>query len=138
MNGISALGAAIGTMATGNVYSQITTAQEVLFLIGANFGLAEAWSKQLVTDQEKDFADNLLIATDPRYAAVSAKDYAQYTMDSSAMDQATGYQNNIMQKEKTAIRTLGTGMDQVYSLAQAPTQMQKATSHAILSFASTN
>ena len=138
MNAISALGAAMDSMAMGNVYSQMTTAEEVLFLIGANFPLAEAWSTQLVKDQEKDFTDNLLIATDPRYAAVAAADYAQYTMDSSAMQQATGYQNNIMQTEKTQVRTLGNGMDQVYNLAQSPEQLLKATSHAILSFAPTN
>lgn len=138
MSGIEQLGEAFEMMAESNIDNQTTVAKEVFFLIGAAFPKAEAWSEKLAEDQAIDFRDNLLIAQDPRYAAQAAADYAQYTMDSSAMDLDTSNQNRVMQCEKTEIRTLGNGMDQVYNLAQSPMQQQKSLSHIILSFASMN
>jgi hypothetical protein len=138
MSGVDAVGAAEAQMADGTIDSETTTASGIFILIGCAVPLNEDWSKQLAYDQAIDFKDNLLIATDARYAAVAAADYAQYTMDSSAMDRETGYQNTIMQNEKTEARTLGNAMDNVYKLAEPVTQEQKATSHAILSFASMN
>ncbi len=122
-------------MAEGNSDSQLSVAQVVFFLIGAALPLSEGWSEQLTKDQEVCFKDNLLIASDPRYAAVAAADYATYTADSSAMQQETGNLNNVLQNEKTQVTTLGNALDQVYNLEEPMVQLQQWLTHGISSFA---
>jgi hypothetical protein len=136
MNGVEALGKAMDTMAAGNNDSEITVANEVFFLIGAAMPLAMAWSYKLAEDQGRDFTDSMDIPHDPSKAAQAAADYAKYTADSSQMNEETGYQNNILQNQKTQVRTLGTALDAVYNLAEAPAQELESLGRILLTFAS--
>lgn len=138
MNGMEAIGEAMGAMATGNNDSEVTVAGEVFFLIQAAMANSIDWSNTLANDQQKDFNDSMRIPKDPNYAAKAAADYAQYTSDSSAMNQETGYQSNILQSQKTQVRTLGVAMDAVYNLAEAPAQQTEMLNRLLLTFASMN
>jgi hypothetical protein len=128
------VGEAVGTITNVNIDSQTSTAMEALFLMGGAFPLSEAWSKQLTEDQEKDFRDNLMIATDSAMAAQAAADYEQYTMDSNQMDMETGNQNNLLQKEKSQVRSLGNSMDQIYNLEEPIGELGRGIVSAILRF----
>jgi hypothetical protein len=138
MNGIIEIGAAMAALAGGNSDSEITVAQDVFFLIGSAVSQAMAWSDQLTKDQQKDFQANMLTAKNPRYAAAAAADYARYTIDSNEMNKDTGYQNTILQNQKTELRTLGTSMEAVYNVAQSPQQEQQILNRLLLTFASMN
>ncbi len=138
MNGINEVGVAMAAMATGNSDSQITAAQSVMFNIIAHLNLTKSLSGLLVADQEQNFRDDLLIATDPKMAAKAAADYMKYTMDSSSMDRQTSYQTNILHSQETELRMLGSGMSQVYGFAESAMQQQGVQNHRLLGFAGMN
>lgn len=122
-------------MATVNVDTQMTTAYWLIHLVNCSLPLTESYSQLLSKDQYKYFVDSLSVnPDDPGMAAIAAADYAKYTMDSSIMDSQTGYQNTMVQDEKTQVRTLGNSMDQIYTLEEPMEQILKQTVHEILGF----
>ncbi len=132
INGNIALGAAVGEMADVTMGSQMSASVEILTLIGCSAPLSIDWSKQWAEDAKQYYIDSLSIIEDPKYSAVAAADYAKYQIDLQKGQNEMGSQDNLLQNNKSVLKTLGNAMDQVYNIMQVPIQQQKALSKELL------
>lgn len=127
-----ALGEAISTMSEVNSASEMTKSYEIVVMITATSQCSMDWSKEWNQAAYKYYVDSLQAVKDQSYSAIAAADYSQYQQDLQEGQTDLGNQDNILQSNKSVLKALGNAMDQVYSLMQAPIQLEKATSNAIL------
>ncbi len=135
MNGILAVAEGVGTMATVNADTQFTTALWLIYIVSCNLPLTVAWIQQLEKDQWQYFVDSLSVSNDnPQEAAGAAADYAKYTEDSASMSNETGYQNSMVQNEKSQVQAEGNCLEQVYSMEMPLNQLLQQTTGLISNF----
>jgi hypothetical protein len=132
VNGTQALGEAIANMSDVNMASEMSKALEIVSMITVTSQCSIDWSKDWSEKAYQYFVDSLSVVEDPSYTAKAAADYSFYQEDMQLGQTGLGMQDNILQSNKTVLKTLGNAMDQVYSVMQGPMEAQKAVNRIIL------
>lgn len=132
MNGTEAIGQAVSQMSDVNMDSEMTKSFEIVAMITVTSQCSMDWSTEWNKAAYKYYVDSLKAVQDQSYSATAAADYSQYQQELQEGQTDLGSQDNILQSNKTVLKSLGNAMDQVYSVMQGPIQFQKATNKAIL------
>lgn len=131
-NGNIALAQGVAQMSDVTQSAMLDKSVEILTLIGSSAPLSLSWSKQWTLDSRQYYIDSLKVITKASYSAKAAADYAKYQEDIQEGQLEMSGQNNLLQDNKSVLKTLGNAMDQVYSIMQGPVQQEKALNKEIL------
>ncbi|MBX7066681.1 MAG: hypothetical protein K1X28_05570 [Parachlamydiales bacterium] len=132
MNGTEALGEAVSSLSDVTMSSEMTKAGGIVTMIQGVSLLSVA-----ITSWWNYLSQQYAIAmfssvTDPSYSAKAAAAYSAYSQAQQEGQFEMSQQDNVLSLDKGVLKQLGNAMDQTYSLMQAPMQLAKATSKAIL------
>ncbi|MBX7066676.1 MAG: hypothetical protein K1X28_05545 [Parachlamydiales bacterium] len=132
MNGTEAIGEAVSSLSDTTLDSEMTKAGGIVTMIQGISLLSVAitgWWNYL----SQQYAIAMFSSvSDPSYSAKAAAAYSAYTQAQQEGQFELDQQDNVLSLDKGVLKQLGNAMDQVYSLMQAPMQLAKATTKAIL------
>lgn len=131
MNGLMAVAEGVGSAATVNTDSQLTTGLEAIALVMMYLPLQQAWSKKLSEDAEAIYVANMNVPGNPSGTAGVAAAQQKRTVDSSISDRETGNVNTLIQSQKGAAQILANAMQNAYSMLQPALELMSATTNTI-------
>lgn len=121
----------ISAQADANTDSELTAAIAVIDLVSIFLPLQQAWSKQLSTEAENIYVDNLKVPGNPGGAAKVAADTQIRNVDSTNSDMETGNLDTIIQGQKAQSQILGNSMNTIYSLEDPVNELLRAQTDAL-------